>query len=256
MGQEITDRDEDGMNDRDDLFYARWILANGVAEGIGLGITLSLAHFAIDSLRAQAGGPPVLLGALLAVAMGTLLQRGVVGWAQGVVLRSRTPRIAPGAWALATAAGVCLAWVIGALPGTVQEMRGSEAAAHSVTNAIAHAVPDGLLPAASLGLALGVISALPQWGILTRSVPGAWRWPLASGAAWGAGMTTLWIGMDLVPWHAGAVAIVASLHGLGASAGIMVGAVNGWVLTPLLSEADAHVPESSPRADGRKAKPA
>ena len=105
---------------RDHRFYRHWILANAIAEGLGLGGTLLLAHYVLGNLEAaRPGRAAILLGALLAVALGTVLEGAVVGWAQGQVLGVRTPSVTLGAWTLATSIGACVAWVLGMLPSTV-----------------------------------------------------------------------------------------------------------------------------------------
>lgn len=229
------------MNDRDDLFYARWILANAAAEGIGLGSTLLLAHFVIGHLEdVQPGRATVLLGGLLAVAMGTVLEGAIVGWAQGMVIAARTPRIALGRWTFATAAGACIAWVLGMLPSTLAGLLAPSSGA-TTAQAMPYGLPGGLvaLLGSGLGLALGVVFALPQWHVLHGVAPRAWRWLLANAAAWGIGMVTIWIGMDLVAWQAATAVVVAGVYGVCTVAGTLVGAVHGAVLTLLLSEADA-----------------
>jgi hypothetical protein len=226
------------MKPRDDRFYSLWILANAIAEGIGLGGTLLLAHFVLGNLEAARPGiASMLLSALLAVALGTVLEGALVGWAQGQVLAARLPGVTLGAWTLATSIGACIAWTLGMLPSTLAGLMEPAAA---TTPAVPSGPPTWVmtLVAAGMGLVLGPILALPQWRVLRPFAPRAWRWIAANAAAWGIGMVVIFSGMPHVPWHEDAASIAAAIVITCTLAGAAVGAVHGAVLQRMLVETE------------------
>ncbi|HJV63221.1 MAG TPA: hypothetical protein VJ743_19895 [Albitalea sp.] len=238
------------MRSTRDHFYGRWILANALAEGLGLGSTLLIGHYVIGGLHAtRPGAGAVLLGAVLAVAMGTVLEGALVGYMQGRVLTRREPRVTLGQWTLATSVGAGLAWTLGMLPSTLAGLL-----AAPPIDAIAAAEPAGpplwiVLPMAlAMGALLGPLLALMQWRLLRQVARHAARWLAANAAAWGLGMLVVFAGMAALSWSgssartAGAVFVVCSL------AGAVVGAVHGRVLLRLLSQRGAAHGPSMPRS--------
>jgi hypothetical protein len=81
-----------------DSFYRRWIVANSWSEGVGLGATLLLALLAAPLLEERPGTLTILVGAAIAVALGTLLEGVLVGVAQGMVLRRALPDVPLSRW--------------------------------------------------------------------------------------------------------------------------------------------------------------
>jgi hypothetical protein len=186
---------------------------NAAAEGIGLGGTLLLAHYlagASDALRPDAG--TILLGALLAVAMGTVLEGAIAGWAQGQVLVTSTTRITLGARTLATSLGACIAWTIGMLPSTIVALLATPSTAR-----MPEAAPAGppfeltLALAATMGMLLGPLLAWPQWRLLRRHAPRAWRWIAANAAAWGVGMVVVFAGLHAIAWDGDLLRVAAGV---------------------------------------------
>ena len=233
-----------------DPFYSRWIVANAMAEGIGLGGTLLIAHFVIGSLdAARPGTAGILLGALLAVAMGTVLEGSLVGWAQAQVLARRTPRVTLGIWTLATSIGAALAWVLGMLPSTLAGMM-----LQAPSEPLMPAAPVGpplwmmLLFAAVLGLLLGPVLAFPQWRVLRRFAPDAARWFQANAAAWAVGMVLVVAGMHLIAWTGSVAGIVAGVAVTCTLTGAVVGAIHGRVLRRMLDAVDGR-PHRRPRGE-------
>ncbi|MDH3457020.1 MAG: hypothetical protein OER90_09275 [Gemmatimonadota bacterium] len=218
----------------DRTFYASWILANGWAEAVGLGTTLVLGWL-IGPKIDQATGPVVIvLGAVTAVVLGTLLEGVVVGFAQVGVLRRRLPSIAREAWIVATAIGAGVAWVLGMIPSTLMALTVPAAPAAQP------AEPSVLLQyglALMLGSALGVILGGAQWFVLRRHVARASRWIAANAVAWAVGMTLIFVGMDRVPWDGGAASIVVGIFLVTLLVGAVVGAIHGRVLMHLIGQA-------------------
>jgi hypothetical protein len=83
--------------------YRRWIAANGLAEAAGLGTTFVLGHAVVPTLARATGLAAILGSALAAVALGTLLEGVLIGFAQERVLRGRIAGLRLRAWPIATA---------------------------------------------------------------------------------------------------------------------------------------------------------
>lgn len=214
-------------------FYVRWIVANAWSEGLGLGGTLLLAYLLAGRL---ATGLPdtasVLLGALLAVLLGTLLEGVLVGWAQGRVLAARTPNISARDWTVATAIGAGIAWTLGMLPSTLMALLDTGTPATPSADPPAGLM---LLLAAAMGLVLGPVLALAQWRVLRHAVRRPSRWLLANAAAWSLGMVLVFAGMDQLRWTGNTTGIALGILLTCALAGAAVGAVHGWVLQRMLA---------------------
>ena len=98
--------------------WARWVLANSLAETVGLGSAFGTGAILFPYLSA----PGILIAlATVAVAVlaGTVIEGTVVGTAQWLVLRRPLPLVRWRAWVLATAAGAFIAWTSGMLPTTL-----------------------------------------------------------------------------------------------------------------------------------------
>lgn len=91
------------------LWY-RWILANAVGEGVGLGRTLTMG-FVLFAGAEKTLGPVAVAG--LAILAGTGIEGTVVGTAQWSVLRHPLPKLSWHTWALVTALGAFVAWALG-----------------------------------------------------------------------------------------------------------------------------------------------
>jgi hypothetical protein len=214
-------------------FYRRWILANGASEALGLGTTFAIARAVAPWLATRSSGSweTPLLVAAAAVATGTLLEGTVVGIAQGRVLRDALPGVWPRAWVWATMLGAGMAWLLGMVPSTVMGLA-SEAAPTGA------AEPPAVLQyglAVLLGLVAGPVLGCAQWLVLRRQRSRAGLWLWANAVAWAVGMPLIFLGMDLVPWEQGGVAVVVPVYGICGVAGLAVGAIHGRILLRLLS---------------------
>ncbi|SRR6266516_2460868 len=172
------------------LWY-RWVLANAVGEGIGLGLTLTMG-FVLFSGAEKTLGPLAVAG--FAILAGTGIEGTFVGTAQWSVLRHPFPKLSWQRWALVTALGAFVAWVLGMIPSTFFLTRAHSGAASSVQmNAF---VIYGL--AALMGFVLGPVLGVPQWLALRHYVQNAGWWVLANAVAWALGLTVVFIGMHVV----------------------------------------------------------
>jgi hypothetical protein len=212
--------------------YRRWIVANGWAEGAGLGTTFVIGMAAAPAFERMSGTAAVLGAAMLAVLLGTLLEGAVVGIAQERVLRDPLAGFPRWTWTVATSVGAGLAWCLGMVPSTIAALGAGASAAPA-------AEPPALLRyglAIVLGLVAGPMLGVAQWTVLRRVAPCAGRWLWANALAWAVGMVVIFAGMDLVPWTAHPVAVAGVIYVVCAAAGVAVGAIHGRVLVSLLAQ--------------------
>jgi hypothetical protein len=207
--------------------WFQWILANTVAETVGLGGTLLIGILLLSNAEKTVG---VAAAAALAVLAGTLIEGTVVGTMQWLVLRHPLKSMRWRSWALATALGAFVAWTLGMIPSTFF-LPGADAGTTSsvqMSDLMIYAL------AAVMGLALGAILGVPQWLVLRRYVQKAGWWVLANALAWLLGMVVVFIGTSFIP--AGAIALQVALLLLLfiVAAGATVGAVHGLALIWLL----------------------
>jgi hypothetical protein len=207
-------------------FYRRWIVANGWSEAIGLGTTFLIGHSLAPAL-ASPGPGMILLAAAAAVVLGMVLEGVVVGAAQEQVLRRVLAGLRPGSWTAATALGAGAAWLIGMAPSTVFGIIAPSGQSAAPTE------PPVLLQytlAVLLGLVAGPILGSAQALVLRPHTGGAGRWLRANAMAWALGMPVIFVGMDLVPWSRGGVAVGVAIYAVCGVAGMLVGAIHGRIL--------------------------
>lgn len=215
--------------------YGRWIMANGLAEFVGLTATMALAAGSF-TLNDRVSLPVGLLMALGVAALGAAVEGIAVGGAQWWAVRQVLPDLPARDWIVATAIGAFVAWSLGMLPSTLLSSAG---AATSSAAAPAAEPPLGLqlLLAAGMGAVLGPFLGVPQWRVLRRVVPRSGRWVLANVVAWAAGMPMIFlatslIGADDPAWRIAAIVAAGCLM-----AGLVVGAVHGLWLVRLVRDA-------------------
>jgi hypothetical protein len=217
------------MRKTDLTFWYRWIVANTLAETVGLGGAFIIGYAFISLFDQPIGAIPTLLLAGLAVLLGTL-EGAVVGLAQGFVLKQCLPDMGVGQWVLATAVGALVAWTLGMLPSTAMDLR------QSASTAPPTEVPDlvNYLLAIGLGAVAGPILAFAQWLMLRRHVSKAWRWIPANAAAWMVGMPIVFVGPGLIGEGMSLAVIGLTIIVVVAAAGAAVGAIHGFVLVKYL----------------------
>jgi len=204
-----------------------WIIANALAELIGLGASSLLWLLFFFGMESNLG---ILLSATVVVVGSTLLEGSAVGIGQWLVLRQRLPALPLRSWWIATGLGALVAWTFGMIPSTMMTF-GAEITPAAPPPELSDALTYTL--AALMGLALGPVLGLPQWWVLRRHVSHAWQWIPANAAAWALGMPTIFMVIGLIPTGTVTVwTVVIVLCGL-ALAGAVVGAVHGIVLLRL-----------------------
>jgi hypothetical protein len=223
-------------------FYPRWIIANAMAEGIGLGATLILG---MNMNRFVEPSPPPLAivgTAFIVVTVSVILEGVLIGIAQGWVLRWRVPSVSIGRWTVATSIGAGIAWSLEMIPSTIIALISP---AQGVESQVEPTGPPALLTyplAAIMGLILGPMLALFQVRVLRQFVSRPHCWLGANAPAWAIGMPLIFLGMDLSPWNAGPWAIGAAVVGTCTVTGAVVGAIHGWFLNRALPVPDNNAP--------------
>ena len=173
---------------------------------------------------------PACAGALFPESVLVLVAAGAVegallGTAQALVLRRALPGLPVRAWIAATAAAAALAWSIGLVPSQL----GEHLSALPVALVVAAAAGGGLVLLASIGTA--------QWLLLRRLVPRAWRWIVATAAAWLAGLG-VFFAVATPLWQPGQptwlIALIGAAGGLAMAA--TVAAVTGLAVERLMTD--------------------
>jgi hypothetical protein len=204
--------------------WLRWIVANGLAELVGLGATFATIGLLFSRIDTQhvAG---ILLAFLLTVASGAI-EATLVGLAQWWAMQPAFPMIRRVAWWRATLIGAMLGYALGYLPSTLMSM--GEAIAQTPQTEPPQWVT--LLLAAGLGAAAGAVLSFAQWLVLRGKVRRAGLWIPANMLAWACGMPVIFWGMDLAFKLS---ALWQSVLVIGAAilvAGLVVGAIHGRFL--------------------------
>jgi hypothetical protein len=216
---------EKTRQDKAKWLWLRWVLANSLAETVGLGSAFAIGVALFPYL--QAPGVLVALATVgVAVLAGTLIEGTVVGTAQWLVLRHTLPGIRWQDWVVATAIGAFVAWTLGMLPSTLTS-------AGSDTGGAAPSEPSALMVyglAALMGLVAGTILGTPQWLVLRPHVRRAALWVPANALAWVPGMVMAFIAADFIlSARVGVSTIMLAIATL-AAIGALVGAIHGLVL--------------------------
>jgi len=219
--------------------WLRWVVANAVGEGIGLGGAVLIGAAGARRFGGDTGLFSAVILAALAVLAGTLIEGTVVGTAQWLVLTGPLPTMRWGMWALATGAGAFLAWTLGMIPSTLLSL-GSGGAPSAEP---AEATVLGL--AFLMGLVLGPVLGLAQWLALRRFMRHAALWMPANTLAWAFGMVTIFAGMDLALGDGFGPGTVPKLGLTLLWCGATVGAIHGLALVWLLHPARRLDPENA-----------
>jgi hypothetical protein len=214
--------------------WLRWILANALAEMVGLGLT-----FAITAVFfASQSGPQTVGGILLAfgVAVGSgAVEATLVGLAQWSVLRSWFPAISRFGWWRGTLIGALIAYVLGYLPSTLMDL-GASATQAPAAAAVEPPQWVTLLLAAGLGLVGGAVLSFAQGLALRGKARRVGTWIPANMLAWLLGMPLIFWGIDLAFKLPAVWQSVLLMAGVLLLAGAVVGTVHGWFLTKMVPE--------------------
>jgi len=218
------------MNDRRNVLWLRWTIANAFAELVGLGATfatIGLLSSKIDTQQLTG----ILLSFAIAIFSGTI-EATIVGLAQWWAMNPWFPTIGPFAWWRATLIGALLGYVLGYLPSTLMSMG-------EVAYQVPQSEPPGwvtLLLAAGLGAVAGIVLSFAQWLVLRGKVKRAGLWISANLLAWAIGMPVIFWGMDIAFKQTEIWQSVLVVGGSILIAGFLVGAIHGRFLVILAEE--------------------
>ena len=217
--------------------WLRWVIANGVGEMVGLGLTFAIAVEVISSFGNGQSVMVILASFLVAVASGAI-EATVVGIAQWWAMHPWFPAITRRAWWLATLVGALVAYVLGYLPSTLMSL--GEQSTQSQAAAAEPAQWLILIMAAGLGAVGGAVLSFAQWLSMRRKVQGASSWIPANMLAWALGMPLIFWGIDTAQKLAGMVWVVVFIAGVLLVTGLLVGVIHGAFLMRI---AELHTPE-------------
>ena len=221
------------MTKEKNALWFRWIVANGLGETAGLGVTFAAIGLLVSRIDTrQTKG--ILLAFLLTVLSGAI-EATIVGLAQWWAMRLWFPMIARFAWWRATLLGALIGYVLGYLPSTLMSM--GEAATQTAQVEPPEWVT--LLLAAGLGAVAGAVLSFAQWLILRKRVKRAGLWIPANMLAWAFGMPVIFWGMDLAFKTTETWQMVLVILGALLAAGIIVGVIHGWFLILLAEQRQA-----------------
>ncbi len=197
--------------------WARWTAAFTLGELIGFGCIpvpgAAIALWLTSSLEPSARSL-VLYGVAV---LGGLGEGAVLGWFQVRVLRGLLPQVAPRLWIGATASAAAVAWALGMLAPTLDDLIGLSTAAQ-----VAIWIPAGI----AILLSIGGAQAL----VLRRIVERPARWVMANAIAWLAGLPWTFLLPALLPEGAATHLWVATFAVAGVLMGATAGAITGFAL--------------------------
>jgi hypothetical protein len=209
--------------------WRRWVLANAWSELVGLGGSAGVALLVFAGPTETAA---IILAAVGMVLIATILEGGIVGLAQWLVLRRILTRLTGRRWIGATALGALLAWILGMLPSTIMSLQ--ETTGNVGPPEFSAGTAIGL--AFVMGLALGSMLAFFQWLVLRHHLPRAAWWIPGNAVAWALGMMLIFAGAGSISAGASPITIAGVLAFTCLLAGAVVGAIHGLVLIWLLRE--------------------
>lgn len=213
--------------------WARWVVAFTLGELVGFG-GVAVAAGAIGLWLTSGLQPAARALTLYAIAvLGGIGEGAVLGWFQMKVLRHLLPRLDAGRWIRATAAAAALAWALGMLAPTLDDLVGLPTAIQVVIW-----IPAG----AVILLSIGTAQALVLRGIVDRPA----RWVGANVLGWLAGLPWTFALPAALPDGAPMPIWVATFVVAGLLMGLTAGAITGLALTGFLKRQ-----ASSPAADGQ-----
>lgn len=218
------------MNETGGNLWTKWILANSLGELLGLGATFAIGMGLFSGLAEVPGAAAVLLTVGLMTATG-VLEGGLVGLAQWIVLRQIFPGITRRAWVWATILGALIAWLLASFSMSMADF--SQPADPGLASQPSQALV--LIVAAGMGLGAGLVLSAAQWRVLRKQVYKAWLWLPANALAWAAGMPLIFAAVDLAEQAAATISIILVMAAGISLAGAIVGAIHGICLLYLYS---------------------
>lgn len=200
--------------------YRQWIFYFMCGELVGFGGIPVLGGALAIHLTASIS-PDLRSLLLYAVAIvGGLGEGAVLAWFQLRVLRQLIPALSSRRWMLATAIAASIAWMLGYLAPTLDDLFGI-----SPITQIAIWIPAGVLILFSIGIAQAVV--------LRDFIEQPRRWVTVNALGWLLGLPWTFILPAMVPEDAPVIVWISTFILAGVLMGLTVGAVTGRLLMEL-----------------------
>lgn len=201
--------------------FRRWILYCTVGELVGFGGIPVLGGAIVFSLTAELPSESRSLVLYAVAAVGGLGEGAVLAWFQLRVLHERFPTLDARQWIVATALAASVAWMLGMLAPTLDDvLRVSPATQLAIW------IPASVLILLSIGAA--------QAWVLRQVVERPKRWITANVLGWLLGLTWTFALPALLPDSTSVVVWIATFVLAGMLMGLTVGVVTGFTLVRLL----------------------
>jgi hypothetical protein len=220
-------------------FYFKWIIANALAELVGLGTVALLVMLLTPRLESG-----LTFGIALMLFASVSVEGLCVGAAQWWVLREQLS-LKAFPWIGMTVLGGTVAWLIGMIAGSTLSFE-AETTAVTEPGLIMTLLLSGLM-----GLGLGVMLGTAQWLVLKNYVKRAVWWIPANAVAWLVGMVIIFASIDFLMLLSSPLLIALSSGLALLLTGAGVGAIHGGVLDRLLHASAASANPSPKKEDVR-----
>jgi len=209
--------------------WARWTVAFTLGELIGFG-AVAVSGAAI-AMWLTSGLEPTAKSLILyaAAIVGGLGEGAVLGWFQTRVLSEIIPELDLRQWIFATAAAASLAWSVGMLAPTLDDLVGLNTAAQT-----AIWIPAGIMILLSIGSAQALV--------LRQIVSNPSKWVIANVVGWLAGLPWTFALPAALPEDAPVHVWVATFVLSGVLMGATAGAVTGLAVIRLADRTGPMVP--------------
>ena len=206
--------------------FRRWVLFCTIGELVGFGgipvLGSAIALWATTGIEAD-----LLSMTLYVIAViGGFGEGAVLAWFQLRVLRVCLPRLKANRWILATGIAASIAWSLGYLAPTLDDLFGLSAQMQ-----LAIWIPGGIV----ILLSIGTAQAIVLRGIVDKPQ----RWIAANAAGWLLGLPWTFALPAMLPETAAIAVWVATFIIAGILMGLTVGLVTGYTLVRFEREAEA-----------------
>ncbi|MEI5585390.1 MULTISPECIES: hypothetical protein [unclassified Agromyces] len=203
-----------GERDRVPVALGRWVGLTVVGEGVGFLVPVTGFW-----LAASLGLPAWSTWAVLVVAGAG--EGALLGLGQSLALRGTRAAVPVGRWVAATAAAASVAWSIGMLPPTLDDLG----------MPLDFGAPVTWIAVGVGGLVLLATIPVAQWPVLRAAgITRAWRWIPLNMAAWLVGLVFTFLPSPFVDESTAPAAVFAGFAVAGVLMALTVAIVTGWGL--------------------------
>ena len=206
--------------------YRRWVLFCTIGELVGFGGIPVIGTAIALSVTTEIDADLQSIILYLIAVIGGFGEGAVLAWFQLRVLGACLPKLNPNRWILATGTAASIAWMLGLLAPTLDDLFGLSAQIQ-----LAIWIPAGVLILLSIGLAQAIVLR----GIVARPQ----RWIVASAFGWLLGLPWTFALPAMLPETAAVAIWVTTFVIAGILMGLTVGLITGNMVVTFKREADA-----------------